>query len=78
MIAPLTLIIGSTRWQATQLDLTTQCINDPQHVFQSQGGLACFKVDNEAHTHPSRQRQLGLCQPELLASGTQCIAELLR
>ena len=54
------------------MDFTAQGINDPQHVFQSQGGLACFKVDNEAHTHPSRQRQLGLGQPELLASGTQC------
>ncbi len=52
------------------MDFTAQGINDPQHVFQSQGGLACFKVDNEAHTHPSRQRQLGLGQPQLLASGT--------
>ncbi len=60
------------------MDFTAQGINDPQHVFQSQGGLACFKVDNEAHTHPSRQCQLGLGQPELLASGAQCIAELLR
>jgi hypothetical protein len=72
MVTTLTLIVGHDRWQAAQLDLTTQSINDPQHVFQSQGGLACFKVDNEAHTHPSRQRQLGLGQPELLASGTQC------
>ncbi len=60
------------------MDFTAQGIDDSQHVFQPQGGLACFKVDNEAHTHPSRQRQLGLGQPELLASGTQCIAELLR
>jgi len=67
----LSLIIGSSRWQAAQLDFSTQGINDPQHVFQSQGGLACFEVDNEAHAYPSRQRQLGLGQPELLASGTE-------
>jgi len=54
------------------MDFTAQGINDPQHVFQPQGGLAGFKLDNEAHTHPSRKRQLGLGQPELLASGTQC------
>ncbi len=70
MAVILSLIVGSSRWQSTQLNLTAQGINDPQHVFQPQGGLACFKVDNEAHAHPSRQRQLGLRQPELLASST--------
>jgi len=73
MAATLALIVGHGGWQPAQLDLSTQGINDPQYVFQSQGGLACFKVDNEAHTHPSRQRQLGLSQPQLLASGTQCM-----
>jgi hypothetical protein len=77
MVATFTLIVGHGRWQAAQLNLSAQGINDPQHIFQSQGGLACFKVDNEAHTNPCRQRQLRLCQPELLASGTQYIAELL-
>jgi len=76
MVVTHALIVGNDRWQSGQVDLATQGIDDPQHVFQSQGGLACFKVDNEAHTHPGRQRQLGLCQPELLASGTQCMAEL--
>ena len=57
---------------------STQGINDPQYVFQSQSGLACFKIDDEAHTNTSCQRQLGLGQAELFASGTQCIAEMLR
>jgi len=78
MVATLALMVSINRRQSDQLDFPPQGINDPQHVFQSQGGLACFKVDNEAHTHPSGESQLGLCQPELLASGTQCIADLLR
>jgi hypothetical protein len=41
-------------------------------------GLPASKSNNEAHTNPRREGQLGLCQPELLASGAQCIAELLR
>jgi len=78
MVATFTLIVCRNGWQSAQLDLSTQGINDPQHVFQSQGGLARFKVDDEAHTNPRREGQLGLCQPEMLASGTKCIAELLR
>jgi len=78
MVAAFTSIIGRRVWQSGQLDLSTQGINDSQHVFQSQGELACLKLDDEAHTNPCREGQLGLCQPELLASGTQCIAELLR
>jgi hypothetical protein len=78
MVAALTLIVGSNRWQAAQLELSAQGINDPQHVFKSQSGLASLKVDDEAHANPGREGQLGLCQPELLASGTECIAELLR
>lgn len=60
------------------MDLSTQGINDPQHVFQSQGRLACFKFNDEAHTNPGREGQLGLCQPELPARGTKCVAELSR
>jgi hypothetical protein len=56
------------------VDLTTEGINDPQHLFQSQGGFACLKVNDESHTNPCRQRQLWLCQPELLAGGTKGIA----
>jgi hypothetical protein len=78
MVAILTSILGCNGWQSAQLDLSTQGINDPQHVFQSQGGLACLKIDNEAHTNPCRESQLGLCQADLLARGTQSIAELLR
>jgi hypothetical protein len=78
MVAALTLIVGSNRWQAAQLELSAQGINDPQHVFKSQSGLASLKVDDEAHANPGCEGQLGLCQPELLASSTECIAELLR
>ena len=78
MVTTFPLIVGHDRWQVAQLDLTTQRINDPQHVLQSQGGFACLEVDDETHANPCRQSQLGLCQPELLASGTQCIAELSR
>jgi|GEM_PF-1975857 len=70
MVGAFSSIFGCNGRQSAQLDLTTQGINDPQYVFQSYGGFACFKVDNEAHTHPCGQRQLGLGQPELLASGT--------
>jgi hypothetical protein len=72
MIARLTLIVGRHRWQTAQLNFSAQGINNPQHVFQSQGGFACLKVDDETHTHPSREGQLRLCQPELLASGSKC------
>jgi hypothetical protein len=75
MVANFTLIVGR---QSAQLDLATQRINDPQYVFQSQCGLACLKVYDEAHTYPCREGQLGLGQPELFASATQRIAELLR
>ena len=78
MIMVLALANGSNGWQSAQLDLSTQGINNPQHVFKSQGALACFKIDDEAHTHPCCQRQPRLRQPELLAGGTKCIAELLR
>jgi hypothetical protein len=72
------MIAGCSRWQSAELDLATQGINDPQYVFKSQGGLACFKIDDEADTHPCCQSQLWLRQPELLAGCTKCIAELLR
>ena len=78
MVATFTLLVGHGGRQPAQLDLSTQGINDPQYVFQSQGGFPSFKVDNEAHTNPCRQRQLGLGQPERLASGAQCRAELSR
>ena len=74
MVATSTWTVGRNRWQSAQLDFSTQGINDPQHVFQSQGGFAGFKVDNEAHTNPCREGQLGLGQPELFASGTSQMA----
>ena len=78
MVATFSLISGSSGGQSAQVDLTTQGVNDPQHIFQPHRGLASLEVNNEAHTNPRRQRQLRLGQPEMLASGTQCIAELLR
>lgn len=64
-------------WQTAQLNFATQGINDSQYLFQAHGRLAGLKVDDEAHTHPRRQGQLGLRQPERLASGPQRIAKLL-
>ncbi len=78
MVVALRLIIGSNGWQPAQLDLATQCVNDAQDVFKSQGGFACFKLNDEAHPNPCRQGQPGLCQPELFAGSAKCIAELLR
>jgi hypothetical protein len=52
MVAALASIVGRSGWQSAQLDLSTKRINDPKHVLKSQGGLACFKVDDEAHTNP--------------------------
>ena len=73
----LCLLPNLRTWQSAQLDLAAQGIDDSQHVFKSQGGLACLKIDDEAHTDSCREGQLRLCQPELLASGAQCIPELL-
>ena len=78
MVITLTLIVSRNRRQAAQLDFSAQRINDSQHVFQPQGGLAGLKVNDETHPHPCCQRQLGLDQPELLAGGTKCRTELLR
>jgi hypothetical protein len=55
MVATLTLIVCCNGWQAAQLDLATQGIYDPQHVFQSQGGFACLKVYDEANANPCRE-----------------------
>ena len=38
--------------QAARLDLTAQRINVPQHVFESNGRLASFKVD-DGSTRPN-------------------------
>jgi len=54
MVGALTSIVGCNGWQSDQLDLSTQGINDPQHIFQSQGGFTCLKVYDETHTHPCR------------------------
>ena len=78
MVRALTSIVVCNCRQSVQLNLSTQGINDPQHVLKSHGRLACLKVNDEAHTNPCRKRQLGLRQFELFASGTQCTAELLR
>jgi hypothetical protein len=78
MVVALALIVGGSGWQSAQLDLSTQRINDSQDIFKSQGGLARFKINDEAHANPCRQSKLGLSQTELLASGTKCVAELLR
>ncbi|OGB30190.1 MAG: hypothetical protein A3F78_04640 [Burkholderiales bacterium RIFCSPLOWO2_12_FULL_61_40] len=72
MVRALVWVCGIGGWQSAQLHLSTQGINDPQNIFQSQGGFARFKIDDEAHTNPRRQGQLGLRQPELLAGSTQC------
>jgi hypothetical protein len=77
MVVALALIIGGNGGQSAQLDHSTQGIDDAQNKFQSQGGLARLKIDDEAHAHPCRKRQLRLRQPELLAGGTKCSAELL-
>ena len=78
MVAAGRSIVCRYGWQTDQLDLAAQRIDNSQHVFQAQGGLACFEVDDEAHADACGQRQLGLCKPEVLASGTQGIAELSR
>jgi len=70
MAGVLASIVGRNGRQSAQLDFSAQGIDHPQHVFQSQGGFAGFKVDDETHTHAGRESQLGLCQPELLAGGT--------
>ena len=72
MVTALLLSLRHDRWQSAQLELSTQGINDPQNILESHGRLAGFKIDDEAHTNPSRQGQLGLCQPELLAPSTKC------
>jgi len=78
MVAALTLIVGESRWQSAEPNLSTQGIDDSQDIFKSQGGLARFKINDEANTNPSRQSQLGLRQPDLFAGSTKCIAKLLR
>jgi len=78
MVGALTLIVGCNGWQSIQLYFSTQRVNDPQYVFQSQRGLACLKVNDETHTNACCQSQLRLCQPEALPGGTQCISKLLR
>ena len=72
------LRVGGCTWQSAESDLATQGINDPQDICQAQGGLARFKIDDEAHAYPCRQRQLRLCQPKLLAGGTKYAPKLLR
>jgi hypothetical protein len=72
MIVALALIVGDSRWQSAEPNLSTQGINDAQDIFKSQGGLARFKINDEAHTNPRRQRQLRLRQPELLTGGAKC------
>jgi hypothetical protein len=76
MIVALAVIIGGCRWQANELELTTQGVDHAQHIFQPEGGLTCFQIHNEAHTNPRRQSQLGLRKAQLLPCGTQCITEL--
>jgi hypothetical protein len=72
MLSALLLSLRHNGWQSAQLELSTQGINDPQNILKSHGGFAGFKIDDEAHTNPCRQGQLGLRQPELLAPSTKC------
>lgn len=78
MVATFLSLIDGNRRQAAQLDLAAQRIDDTQHVFEAHSGFPRLEVDDEAHSYPCGERQLGLCQPELLAGGTQGIAKLLR
>jgi len=78
MLATFTLIVGLSGRQSARVDLSTQRIDDLQHIFQPQGRLACLEIDDEAPAHAAREYQPGLGQPELLAGGAQCFAELLR
>jgi hypothetical protein len=78
MFVTLTLIVCHDGWQPSQLDHSTQGINDPQHVFQSHGWLASLEVNNEAHPYPRYQRQLRLSQSDLLSRGPKRRTELLR
>jgi hypothetical protein len=54
MVIALRLGLRSSRWQAAQLDLSTQGINDPQDVLKAQGWLAGLKVNDESHANPCR------------------------
>jgi hypothetical protein len=38
------------------LDFTPERVYYPEYVFQPQRGLACFKVNYEAHTNTGGQR----------------------
>jgi hypothetical protein len=76
MLVALRLILWGGRWQSDELERSTQGVNHTQHVFQPERGLACFKVDDEAHTNACSQSQLRLCQAQLLACRTQRVTEL--
>lgn len=68
MVGALASILARNFRQADQPDLATQDIDDAQQIFQSHGGLAGFKIDDEAHANSCGQGQLRLRQAELLAS----------
>lgn len=78
MHATFTLIVGRSRRQSAHVDLSTQRIDHPKHVFQPQGRLACLEIDDETYAHAGRECQPRLGQPELLAGGAECFARLLR
>ncbi len=66
VVAPGKMFAGR-RSQAGELELSTQGVDHAKHVFQPQGGLACFTVDDEMHTNACHQSQLGLRQAQPLA-----------
>jgi hypothetical protein len=78
MIAAFAAPFGDSSGQSTQVNFAAQSLNDPQYIFQAQGGLARFQINDKAHANSGSQRQPGLRQPELFACGTKCVAELLR
>ncbi len=77
MVVAFAWTFGDSGWQTAQPDLAAQGIDDPQDIFEPHGGLARFKVDDEAHANPRCQGQLWLRQSELFAGRAKCVAELL-
>jgi hypothetical protein len=61
MVIASTMFVVHGGWQTAQLNLATERINNPQHVFQPQSGFACLKVDDKSHTDPGCKGELGLC-----------------
>lgn len=70
MLAALPTIVPRHGGQPGQLNLAAEGLDDAQHVLQAHGRFAGFEVDDESHPDAGRERQLGLCKPELPSRGT--------